>query len=95
MEKGDNYLPRGTVVMLENGIKRVMITGYCFRTENDPKTLWDYTGCLYPEGILVADQLVCFNHSQIGKVYFKGLENKEEKEFMKALKEAAKADANN
>ncbi len=87
MEIGEKYLPIGTVVKLEGGIKRVMITGYCFKTENDSENLWDYIGCLYPEGILVASQLACFNHSQIEKIYYKGLENDEEKEFVENLKE--------
>ena len=86
MEIEEKYLPIGTIVRLEGGIKRVMITGFCFRAENEPTILWDYSGCLYPEGILVANQLVCFNHSQIERVYYKGLENEEEKQFKKELK---------
>lgn len=90
MEIGDKYLPIGTVVKLKEGIKKLMITGYCFREENNPTVVWDYTGCLYPEGILVASQLVVFNHSQIEEIYYKGLEDEEVEEFMKMLEEMSK-----
>lgn len=86
MEIGDKYLPIGTVVRLKNGTKRVMITGYCAEEKTEPITNWDYTGCLYPEGIMFAEQLICFNHSQIEKIYYKGLENEEQKQFESELK---------
>ena len=91
---GDKYLPIGTVVMLKGGSKRVMITGFCTYS-NDNKTLWDYNGCFYPEGILSSDVICTFNHDQIGKVYHMGLSaDKEEKEFKKKLKEIIEKNIN-
>lgn len=87
MEIGEKYLPIGTVVKLEGGIKKIMITGFCCGEENNATDLWDYCGCLYPEGIMIANQTICFNHSQIEKIYYKGLENEEEQQFKKELKE--------
>ena len=80
------YLPIGTVVMLKGATKRIMITGFCTAGSDD--VVWDYSGCLYPEGILNANQIALFNHSQIEKVYHLGLVDDEEENFKEQLKEA-------
>ena len=85
MEIENKYLPIGTVVKLNGGIKKVMITGFCCEEEGNTSTSWDYNGCLYPEGIRVANQLICFNHSQIEKIYYKGLVDEEEKKFVQKI----------
>ena len=86
--KEKEFLPIGTVVMLKGGSKRVMITGFCVREEKKPDTIWDYSGCLYPEGILSSNQTCMFNHEQIDKIYHLGLaDDEEEKEFKKKLQE--------
>ncbi len=84
----EKFLPIGTVVMLKDGTKRVMITGFCAVENNGTPQMWDYSGCMYPEGILSSDETCLFNHSQIEKVYHLGLaDDEEEKEFKKKLKE--------
>ena len=81
MEKGEKFLPIGTVVMLEGGTKRVMISGFCPINQKDKK-MWDYSGCMYPEGFLSSKQTCLFNHDQIKEVYYLGLaEDEEEKAF--------------
>ncbi len=85
-EIGERYLPIGTVVMLAGGTKRVMITGFCAVEEDDKRKIWDYSGCMYPEGFLSSDQTCLFDHSQIEKVYHLGLADDEEEEFKKTLK---------
>lgn len=86
------YLPIGTVVMLKNGTKRVMITGFCAMSKENEKKIWDYSGCLYPEGFLSSDQTCLFNHSQIEKVYHLGLaDDEEEKKFKTKLNEFMKS----
>ncbi len=87
MEKTEKYLPIGTVVMLKGGSKRVMITGFCAIDGSDRANVWDYSGCLYPEGILSANQTALFNHTQIEKVYYMGFVDDEEKQFKAKLKE--------
>lgn len=82
----EKYLPVGTVVMLKNASKRVMVIGFCIVPENDPDKLYDYLGCVYPEGIMDADQNLMFNHDQIDKIYHMGLEDEEEKVFKAELK---------
>lgn len=85
-EIGEKYLPIGTVVMLAGGTKRVMITGFCAVEEEDKRKIWDYSGCMYPEGFLSSDQTCLFDHSQIEKIYHLGLEDDEEEEFKNTLK---------
>lgn len=75
---GEKYLPLGTVVMLKGGTKRVMIIGFCSSEKNNRDTIYDYTGCLYPEGILESDKLCLFNHKQIDEIYYMGPEKDEE-----------------
>ena len=87
----EKYLPIGTVVMLIGGSKRVMITGFCAVEENNKQKMWDYSGCMYPEGFLSSDQTCLFDHSQIEKVYHLGLIEEEEEAFKKTLKELTEA----
>ncbi len=81
----EKYLPIGTVVMLKGGKKRVMITGFCSISDNDKTKVFDYSGCLYPEGFLSSNQTLLFNHDQIDKVFYLGLSDDEEKEFKQKL----------
>ena len=63
-----------------------MIAGFCAIDNSNKEKIWDYSGCMYPEGFLTADQICLFNHDQIEKVYHIGLSNDaEEKEFKKTL----------
>ncbi len=83
---GEKYLPIGTVVMLKGGSKRVMITGFCSMATEDQSTMFDYAGCMFPEGFLSSDQTALFNHEQIEKVYHMGLVDEEEQKFKSTLK---------
>lgn len=81
----EKYLPVGTVVMLNGGSKRVMITGFCSMPENDEKKIYDYSGCMYPEGYVSSKQICLFDHNQISQIYHLGLVDEEEKEFKNKL----------
>ena len=89
----NKYLPIGTVVMLKGGTKRVMIAGFCTiqnqkEDENEIK-IWDYCGCLYPEGLLSSSETCLFDHEQIQEIFHLGLsaeEDEEEKSFKENLK---------
>ena len=83
------YLPLGTVVLLRGAEKKLMITGYCSAAVDNPKEIYDYSGCLYPEGFISSDQTCLFNHKQIGTIYHLGYVNEEQKKFMNVLKETA------
>ena len=85
--KLEKYLPAGTVVKLKGGIKRVMITGFGVSGHNNPKEIWDYCGCIYPEGIISSDEMLLFDHEQITEVFCMGLIDEEQQEFNKKLVE--------
>ena len=77
----DKYLPIGSVVLLKNGTKRVMIYG---RKQIHIETgkEWDYLACLYPEGNINEEVMYLFNHDQIDKVYYLGYRDDEEVKFV-------------
>lgn len=71
------YFPIGSVVILKDATKRVMIYG---RRQFDKKQEkeFDYIGCLYPEGYLGTGDVILFNHEDIQMVYFLGFQDIEE-----------------
>lgn len=87
----EKYLPIGTVVLLKGGSKRVMITGFCSVDSNKSDVIYDYNGCVYPEGYLSSDQTCLFNHDQIDKIYYMGFVDDEEKEFKAKLNELVRS----
>lgn len=84
MEK--EFLPLGSIVILNNGKKKLMITGYLVSTPDYPDHLFDYCGCMYPEGLIRSDTICVFNHSEIRKIVFRGYLDNEEKEYLDTLK---------
>ena len=87
MNIGEKYLPVGTVCLLQNGTKKVMITGFCVQSPETEDRVFDYIGCLYPEGVISSNQNLLFDHSQIAQVFFMGYVSDEEKEFKAKLNE--------
>jgi len=85
------YLPIGSIVVLKNADKKLMIYG---RKQKDTGNgnIRDYVGCVYPEGNIDLKHTYLFNHDQIGKVFFIGFQDLEELEFNKRL---IKAEENN
>jgi hypothetical protein len=89
----EKYLPIGTVAMLKGGSKRVMISGFCAMDEEHQGKVWDYSGCMYPEGFLSSTQTCLFDHEQIEKIYHLGLIDDEEKKFKETLKKLLDTEA--
>lgn len=83
----EKYLPIGTVVMLKGGSKRAMITGFCVTGEENKEKMFDYAGCIYPEGVVSSKQILLFDHNQIEAIYHMGLIDDEEKQFKQKLVE--------
>lgn len=92
----EKFLPIGTVVILKNGKKPVMITSTCVvatgevydkngKVENTKKVI-DYGACFYPEGILQSDRTIAFNHENIEKVCYMGYQTDEQKKFSDDMK---------
>ena len=84
----EKYIPIGSVVILKGGSKRVMVIGFCCMDEQ--KRIFDYAGCLYPEGVLSSDKTLLFDHNQIERIYCLGYSDVEEKEFKAKLNEMMK-----
>ncbi|MCI9162218.1 MAG: DUF4176 domain-containing protein [Lachnospiraceae bacterium] len=80
------YLPIGSVVLLKNGKKRVMVYGRKIKANGEEK-IYDYLGCLYPEGALSSNDVILFDHGQIQLVYFIGFQDLEEIVFRNKLRE--------
>lgn len=67
----ERYLPIGSVVELKNG-KKVMVIGYYSVEYDNDIVVYDYSGCAYPEGIMIKSSYCSFNHNDIKKVDFVG-----------------------
>ena len=78
------YLPIGSVVLLQNGTKKIMIYGRKQLSQNDNQE-YDYVACLFPEGNINENYTFLFNQENIREVVFRGYENEEEQAFQKLL----------
>lgn len=95
----EKYLPIGTVVLLKDATKEVMITGLAILggasetvtdSEGNEKHLakiWDYSGCPYPEGLITTNEAFAFNHDQIEKICYMGYETEASELVSKVAKE--------
>ena len=81
----NRFLPIGTVVLLKGGKKRIMIIGFCAMAKEKAGKIFDYSGCIYPEGLMASNQTCMFDHSQIETIYYKGFPDEEEQEFKSKL----------
>lgn len=87
MHTEHEILPLGTIVLLINGSKRLMIYGR-YQQHPDTGTSFDYAGCLYPEGNIDSKHIFLFNHSDIETVVFEGYSDSENEQFLKNVKAA-------
>ena len=95
MDNKKRFLPIGSVVMLSGGTKEVMITSYCIFPTNyqikdgeavtPERKMYEYGGCIYPEGILDSNMVCAFDHSQIEKICHMGYETDQQKELSTIL----------
>lgn len=83
----EKFLPIGTVVLLKNATKKVMITSYLIFAKGDQeeKKMYDYGGCPYPEGIIESNFAVGFNHDKIEEVIHLGYVDEDAKKLKQAL----------
>lgn len=91
--EAEKYLPLGSVVLLKNGKKRLMITGYLPVDMESKDRIFDYCGCVYPIGVIRTDQVLMFNHENIVEISAIGYQDEEQKEFLAKLKETVTEDA--
>ncbi|MCD7769929.1 MAG: DUF4176 domain-containing protein [Oscillospiraceae bacterium] len=83
--KIQDLLPIGSVVLLNNGEKKLMIIGIMQNDAGGTKKNYDYLGELYPEGHIGKGFQYLFNHEDINKIIFRGYEDDERAEFLKKL----------
>lgn len=84
----ERTLPIGSVVLLKGANKRLMIIGYCKYKAGDDETVYDYAGCIYPEGFMSPETTALFNHEQIDKIFALGYQNQQRFDFEPKLQEA-------
>lgn len=77
-------LPIGSVVLLKDATKRLMIYGVG-QTDQRDDVEYDYIGVMYPEGNMGDGTQYLFNHSDISRIDFRGFEDSERTEFIDNL----------
>lgn len=85
----EKILPIGSVVLLKNGTKKLVITGIKPVVTNEPQTVYDYIGVLYPEGYLGKENNYLFYHTDITDVIFEGYKNPEWDEFANLVEQSS------
>lgn len=87
----EEFLPLGSIVMLEGGNKCLMI---CSRIQAmaGSDVIYDYCACYYPEGITSPSSMIFFNREDIDEVYFIGYEDQDELEYQDKLNEIAQGE---
>ena len=81
------YLPIGSVIKLKNNNKLIMITGYYSVEYARDLEIYDYSGCAYPEGVMIKSSCCSFNQSDIKEVLFEGYKTDEYKTLTNGLNE--------
>ena len=76
----DEFLPIGSVVLLEGGNKRIMICGR-IQAQAGSDIIYDFAACYYPEGIVDPKSMFFFNRDAIETVYFRGYEDQDELDY--------------
>lgn len=78
----EGLLPIGTVVLLKDSKKRVMIIGVLQKQiKEGEEVLWDYSACFYPEGYMGPNKTFLFNGDQIEHVFAVGYQDQEQFAF--------------
>lgn len=77
-------LPIGSVVLLKEAEKRLMVFGVR-QTDEESRTEYDYIGVLYPEGNMGEKVRFLFNHEDIQEICFRGYDDPERTQFMQRL----------
>lgn len=78
-------LPIGSVVQLIGGEKKLMIIGYLKYPKENQTDIYDYAGCLFPEGFQSPAETYIFNHENIKNVFALGYQNQQQIEFRQRL----------
>lgn len=80
-------LPIGSVVLLKNSTKKLMIMGLLQARPEDMKRVYDYCGCVYPEGYMNPNNLYLFDEEQIERICYRGFVDGEQEDFLNRVRE--------
>jgi len=83
--EASKFLPIGSIVLLKEATKKMMIIGFSVIAEEEKEKVYDYLGCVYPEGVMNSTRNLLFNHDQIDKVIAYGYFDDEETNFKQKL----------
>ena len=82
----NGLLPIGSVVLLKDSTKRVMIMGVLQKQIKEGQAvIWDYCGVLFPEGYMGPDKTFLFNAEQIDQVFALGYQDGEQLNFKEKI----------
>ena len=84
-------LPIGSVVLLKNAKKRLMVIGV-LQVDNETGKEYEYLGVPYPEGNLGTENQFLFDGSDIEETFYIGYSDKERITFLETLDEYYKKD---
>lgn len=79
-----NLLPVGSVVLLKDATKKLMIIGI-LQVKPDEEKLYDYLAVPFPEGYIGETNNFLFCHEDINDIIFTGYENPERLEFINVM----------
>lgn len=82
MTAANKLLPIGSIVLLREASKKLMVIGILPRNEEN---VYDYIGVLYPEGYMSQESMFLFNHDDIATVEYLGFVNSEHQTFRVSL----------
>mgnify|MGYP001071819042 CR=1 FL=1 len=85
-----DLLPIGSIILLKDGEKKLMVYGVKQSDEGDNNKEYDYIGVMYPEGNIGSEYQFLFNHKDIAHVIFRGYEDDERAAFIEKLTECYK-----
>ena len=80
-----DLLPIGSIVLLKDGEKRLMIIGVMQNDTGGTRKDYDYLGVLYPEGHIGEKFQFLFNQEDINEIVFRGYEDEERTKFLAKL----------
>lgn len=90
----DKVLPVGSVVLLKNANKYLMILGYRRMLDAHPGRVYDYCGVPYPEGFTSRSDTAAFDHDMIDRVISIGYQNGEFDALVPRLRQLDKSLSN-
>lgn len=88
MEEKIAYLPLGSIVVMNGGVKKFVIIARGLQVNvNGNLHFFDYGACMYPEG-LMGDQVMYFQHEDIRKVVFEGFSDEDNELMVEQIQKA-------